>query len=373
MSPKNKALPKNAVLYASSEADANVLYATKFFAPDPIIYLERGDKRMLVLNDLELGRGKKEASVDDVISLSEVSKKIGKSHPADIVKSLLMGRKKVRVPGNFPVDMADNLRKRGIDVVVKPMPFYDRRMVKTRSEIRAIEEAQRATEESVEAAFEVLRRAKVRGGKLYYNGLVTAESLRRLIHRELLERDCIGKDTIIACGEQACDPHNRGSGPIKPNQPIVFDCFPRSSKTGYHADMSRTVLKGKASRKVRHLWDTVRDGQQLGCDLVHAGVNGADVHQSIMDFFEEQGYKTERKKKGWVGFFHGTGHGIGLDLHEPPWIGKKRNLTLPEGTVVTVEPGLYYPGLGGVRIEDMVLVTKKGCRNLAKFPKFLEL
>ena len=213
----------------------------------------------------------------------------------------------------------------------------------------------------------------MRGGKLYHDGLVTAESLRRLIHRELLDRDCVGKDTIIACGEQACDPHNRGSGPILPDQPIVFDCFPRSEKSGYHADMSRTVLKGKASKKVRHLWNTVRDGQQLGCELVHAGVDGTDVHRAIMDFFEQEGYRTERRKKGWVGFFHGTGHGIGLDLHEPPWIGKNRSFLLPEGTVVTVEPGLYYPGLGGVRIEDMVLVTKKGCRNLAKLPKFLEL
>jgi Xaa-Pro aminopeptidase len=373
MSPKNSRWPENAVLYASPEKDANVLYATKFFAPDPILYLERGGKSMLVLNDLELGRGKKEAAVDEVVSLSDVSRKIGKSHPADVVKSLLKGRKKVRVPANFPVDMADALRGRGIDVVVKPVPFYERRLVKERREIRAIEAAQRSTEEAVNAAFDVLRRAKVRGGKLYHDGLVTAESLRRLIHRELLDRDCVGKDTIIACGEQACDPHNRGSGPILPDQPIVFDCFPRSEKSGYHADMSRTVLKGKASKKVRHLWNTVRDGQQLGCELVHAGVDGTDVHRAIMDFFEQEGYRTERRKKGWVGFFHGTGHGIGLDLHEPPWIGKNRSFLLPEGTVVTVEPGLYYPGLGGVRIEDMVLVTKKGCRNLAKLPKFLEL
>jgi Xaa-Pro aminopeptidase len=247
-------------------------------------------------------------------------------------------------------------------------------LVKTSGEVAAIERTQRAVEESFEEILGVLRRSRAIGGRLRHRGeVVTSESLRAALHRALLERGCLARNTIVACGDQGCEPHLRGTGPIRPGRTIIFDIFPRSETSRYFADMTRTVVKGRASPAVRRLFEAVREGQALGVSLVRAGVNGRAVDGEIRKHFEKLGYRTERRNGGWVGYFHGTGHGVGLDIHEAPWLLKSRDSTLPAGAVVTVEPGLYYPGVGGVRIEDMVLVTKIGCRNLTRFPKALEV
>lgn len=366
--------PDAAVLYASSEIDADLYYATHFLAGDPVLYLEIAGKRTLVLSDLELGRGRKEARVDRVVSGSAIAKKIGKRETADVAAHLLGRRRRVRVPGGFPVELADALRRRGIRLTVKPAPFFEARIVKTNEEVAAIEQTQRATEEAFEEALKILRASRIRGDKLYWKGeIVTSELLRRAIHVALLERGCRAQNTIVAGGDQGCDPHCRGSGPIRPHRTIVFDIFPRSESTRYFADMSRTVVKGTPTPAARKLFDAVRSGQELGISKVRAGVNGRDVHAEIARHFQELGYRTERRGRGWVGFFHGTGHGVGLDIHESPWLLRQRDSTLPAGAVVTVEPGLYYPGVGAVRLEDMVLVTGSGCRNLTRFPKQLEV
>jgi len=247
-------------------------------------------------------------------------------------------------------------------------------MVKSKKEVRAIEETQRAVEDSFEEILEILRRSRIRRDRLVYAGeVVTSESLRRALHIALLERDCVARNTIVACGDQGCEPHCRGSGPIRPHQTIIFDIFPRSEKTRYFADMTRTVVKGRASKEVRRLYEAVREGQELGIAKIRAGVNGRSVHRAIANHFEKMGFHTERRNGGWVGFFHGTGHGVGIDIHEPPWLLRTTESVLPAGAVVTVEPGLYYPGVGAVRLEDMVLVTRERGRNLTRFPKVLEI
>lgn len=202
---------------------------------------------------------------------------------------------------------------------------------------------------------------------------MTSESLRRVLHVALLERGCSARNTIVACGDQGCLPHCRGTGPIRPGRTIVFDIFPQSETSRYYADMSRTVVKGRAAPAVRRMYEAVLEGQELGISKVRSGVNGRDVDAAIRTRFEELGYRTERRNGAWVGYFHGTGHGVGLDIHEPPWLLKQRDSVLPEGAVVTVEPGLYYPGVGAVRLEDMVWVGSRGCRNLTRFPKVLEV
>lgn len=362
--------PDAAILYAASETDANQYYATGFLAGDPILCIEIGRRRTLALWDLELGRGRKEARVDRVVSLSA----LGKRPLPDLIVRLLGRRRRVRVPENFPLGMAEALRKRGVRLVVKPDPFYEERRVKTPREVREIERTQRAVEEAFEEAVGTLRRAKVRGDRLIHEGRpVTSESLRQGLHRALLDRECEAKGTIVACGDQGCDPHCRGTGPIRPGRAIVFDIFPRSCRSRYFADMSRTVVKGRATTDLRRMYDAVLEGQELGISLVRAGVNGRDVDAAIRKRFEERGWRTERRGGGWVGYFHGTGHGVGLDIHEAPWLLRTRDSVLPAGAVVTVEPGLYYPGIGGVRLEDMVLVTEKGCRNLTRTPKILEI
>ncbi len=231
---------------------------------------------------------------------------------------------------------------------------------------------------ALDSTLDLLRRAEIKDGLLVLEGeTLTSESVRRHLDLALLEKDCIAQHTIVSCGVDACDPHNEGSGPLRAHESIIFDIFPRSNKTRYHADMTRTVLKGKAPDALKRLYETVLEGQLLGVSQVKKGVNGREVngreiHQNIIDCFEKKGYKTGMIDGRMQGFFHGTGHGIGLDIHEPPRISKADHI-LQTGEIVTVEPGLYYPKIGAVRIEDMVLVQDTGCRNLTTYPKFLEL
>jgi Xaa-Pro aminopeptidase len=366
--------------YASPETDSDILYATRFGAPDPFAWFRARGKDFLLASDLEIGRARDEAEVDTVLSLTDYrarAKKAGVERPgmADILAAALRhkGSKNVEVPDTFPLGMADALRRRGFVLRARSSPFFGDRVLKTTAEVKAIRECQVATERAVALAFRRLKKAKVRGIRIVENGrALTAEDVKRTIDTALLEDNCIAKNTIVACGDQAVDPHNRGSGPLRPHKPIVFDVFPRHAHTGYYSDMSRTVVKGRASDAVRKQFQAVLEAQEMGIGMVRAGVNGRAIHEAIQRRFEAQGYRTGPKNGKMQGFFHGTGHGVGLDIHEAPRVGGVDD-PLPARSVVTVEPGLYYTGVGGVRIEDMVLVEKGGCRNLTTFPKELVL
>jgi len=187
-----------------------------------------------------------------------------------------------------------------------------------------------------------------------------------------MEGDCVAQHTIIAGGIQACDPHNEGAGPLRANEPIVMDVFPRNTTTRYFADMSRTVVKGRPTLEMKRLFDTVLAAQEEAIASVRDAADGQTIHSEVVRRFEQAGYKTGLLNGRMQGFFHGTGHGVGIDIHEMPRISKSGS-RLQTGHVVTVEPGLYYPGIGAARIEDMVLVTDDGCRNLTNFPKVLAI
>jgi len=174
-------------------------------------------------------------------------------------------------------------------------------------------------------------------------------------------------NTIAAGGDQACDPHNRGSGPLRANELIVVDVFPRVAATGYYGDMTRTFLRGRASDAQRALVAAVRAAQLVARRAIRAGVIGRTIHQKVVDVFHQRGFETKHGKNGSVGFFHGTGHGLGLAVHELPRISGNVNTTLRHRSVVTVEPGLYYPGIGGCRIEDVVQVTSAQPKLLSRY------
>jgi len=373
--------PELATLFiAASEQDSNLYYATRFMAPDPFIYLEIKGERLMVMSDLEMDRARTQASVDRVLSYSEIeqkAKKQGIKDPTavDIVHVVLKESKirRLSVPANFPVIHAARLQERGYSLNPKRDPFYEQRVLKTAEEVRHIEDAQRATEEAVAAAHTLLRRAEIKNEQLWLDGeVVTSERIKKFVNVKLMERDCIAQHTIVAGGEQACDPHNEGSGLLPAHRSIIFDVFPRSATSRYFADMSRTVIRGKVSAELKRLYGAVKDAQEDAIDKIKDGADGMKIHQGICARFEKAGYKTGLVNGRMQGYFHGTGHGVGLDIHEAPRISRTGSL-LQEGHVVTVEPGLYYPGLGAVRIEDMVLVTKDGCRNLTNFPKVFEL
>ena len=276
------------------------------------------------------------------------------------------------VPANFPLRFAEELAANKIRVRATNGLFWPAREAKSNKEIQMMGQALRITEKGLKRAIEVLKASKPSSGKrLRWRGkTLTSELLRAEIDSAILRAGGIPTGTIVAGGDQACDPHERGYGPLYADSLIILDVFPRDAKTGYFGDMTRTVLRGRASDAQRKLWNTVAAGQALALRRIKAGVDGMTIHKAIQEFFVSRGFPTEIRKGRRVGFFHGTGHGLGLEIHEDPRLQK---VTLRDRQVLTVEPGLYYPGLGGVRLEDVVLVTKTGCKILSRFPKQLDI
>ncbi len=363
------------LIIAASETDANLYYASGFLAPDPFVFLQVNGRKLLLMSDLEIDRARSQARVDEVLSYATYEGKARQRSPqprlTDVVAVWLedLGVTAVSVPSNFPLEHADRLRERGMRVTAKPDPLFPERLVKSEAEIAAISATQRHTEAALAAALDVLRTSEIRGEDVYWQGgALTSEDLKKVVNLSLMENDCVAEHTIIACGLDGVDPHNQGSGPIKANQSMVFDIFPRSSRTRYFADMTRTVVKGRAPDQLKRMYDAVLAAQRRGIELVRDGASGQAIHAEVAQTMERLGFETAVVNGRNQGFFHGTGHGVGLDIHEPPRISKVDH-TLKTGQVVTVEPGLYYPQWGAVRIEDMVVVEAGGCRNLTTFPK----
>lgn len=369
------------LLVSASEGDANMLYAVGFFVPDPFIYLEHKKKTFVVMSDLEIDRAKKQANVDQVLALSTYQKKLRRRGAQAVtmidILNLVLRERGIRslvVPANFPALLADQLRERKFTVKVRRDPFFAQREIKNNTEVRHIAESLKVARLGLEAGIRALKRTTTkRDSYLYLNGeRLTSETLKRFVNTAIMAQGWLPSHTIISSGNQCVDPHHEGSGPIKANTSIIFDIFPRSQEHGYFGDLSRTVVRGRASEKLREIYATVQAGQQLGFDQIRAGVNGKEVHLNIVELFRQRGFPTGRINGRMQGFFHGTGHGLGLDIHEAPRVAPV-DAVLRTGHVVTVEPGLYYLGVGGVRLEDVVLVKERGNRNLTDCPQFLEI
>src|SRR5262245_10369277 len=344
------------LLVAASEGDANMLYAVGFFVPDPFIFFQHKNTKFAVMSDLEIDRAKKQAHVDRVLSLSLYQRKLrklGKAPAAMIdILDLLFRERGIRsliVPANFSALLADQLRAKGYSVQIKRDPFWSQRETKNDSEVKQITESLRIARLGLEAGIRVLRRTRAkRDGYLYLNGArLTSEMLKTAVDTTIMAQGWLPSHTIISSGNQCVDPHHEGSGPIKANTSIIFDIFPRSQHNGYFGDLSRTVVRGRASDKLKQIYATVQAGQKIGFDQIRDGINGKEVHQNILALFEARGFHTGKINGRMQGFFHGTGHGLGLDIHEPPRIAPV-DATLRTGHVVTVEHGLYYLDVGGV-------------------------
>jgi Xaa-Pro aminopeptidase len=379
--PKLKQMDARLV-YSASESDANMLWATRFFAPDPFIFIVKRGRRYLVMNDLEIDRAKSQATVDKVLAYSAYQKRWlerGTQFPtaAEVLVEVFndLNIHSIEVPTSFPVGLADRLRKMRIRVEPKADPFWPEREFKTKEEIRFIGDSLRAAERGMQAGIEAVRRTEIRkDGYLYFDGTrLTSEVLKRIINTEIMAQGYVPSHTIAASGDQCVDPHNQGSGPIRANTSIILDIFPRSQKTGYFGDITRTVVRGRAADRLKHAYHCVAHAQEIGFRKIKDGANAYDIHYEIVNYFAGEGFPTGLQNGRMQGFFHGTGHGLGLDIHEAPSFGQRSRNTLRDGNVVTVEPGLYYQGLGGVRLEDVVVVKKLNCKNLVKIPKFLEV
>ncbi len=379
MSTRKKKNDVTRLMVAASEQDADMLYATRFFAPDAFIFLEERGKRTLVLSDLEIDRARKQAQADEFVSYSALEREVQgnqrKAPPYEKVLSHFLRKRGVRsalVPASFPLGFAEELNASKIRLRTTQELYWPEREAKTEEELKMMRRALQITEAGMARGIDVLAASKPGAGKkLTWSGkTLTSEVLRAQIDSAILRAGGLPANTIVAGGDQACDPHERGSGPLKADSLIILDIFPRDAKSGYFGDMTRTVLRGRASERQRELWNTVREGQELALRKMKPGVDGLNLHNEVKQLFTDRGFPTEVRNGKQVGFFHGTGHGLGLEIHEFP---RFQKTVFKPGQVLTVEPGLYYPGLGGVRIEDVVAVTKSATRLLSRFEKRLEL
>jgi Xaa-Pro aminopeptidase len=253
--------------------------------------------------------------------------------------------------------------------------FFPERECKSADEVKKISAALLMAEIGMAEGIHVLKACRIARDRrlMHHNIPLTSEKLQAVINTAILQVGGIAANTIVAGGKQACDPHERGHGPLRACEPIILDIFPRSQKTGYFGDITRTVVRGHATEPMRKLYSTVEQGQKIAFKLMRPRVPTSNVHKAVQEFFVSEGYKTGKKNGRMCGFFHGTGHGLGLEIHEPPRTSTYSIGELKTGQVVTVEPGLYYPEIGGVRLEDVALVTSGAARNLTRFEKVFEI
>ena len=382
----NKDEGQNLLVIGAPEHDADAYHLSGFLAPDAVICLRVTGKRYLAVSSLEYGRAAKQAPVDELLSHEELGI-IGLARElksgtraygaavANLLDELGASNSPVVVPAHFGVVYADELRARGITLTPDGKLFDGLRRAKTEEEISNIERTQRAVEGACAHCVSILDEAEVGEDRvLNWRGeTLTSELLRAEIDVELLRRGCAADGTIVAGGPQAADPHERGHGPLKAGESIIVDIFPVDLSTRYYSDMTRTFVKGEPNEGLQEMYDAVLESQKAALSMIRAGVNGRDVHSKVAGVLHEAGYKTnvhdqQEGKPLTEGFFHGTGHGVGLEIHESPSVSLADEELIP-GDVISVEPGVYDPKVGGVRIEDLVVVTEESCRNLTKFPK----
>ncbi len=367
---------KPLLVYANPEFVSDLYYLSGLMTPDPYVLIKNGDHTTVAVSPLEYGRAVKEARAQKVVDIQTLSERneplLGKglSPEAATILTLLsdQGISSVEVTRDFPFYLADELKSQGIELSAYPKAMLDERVIKTNEEVELIRDAIGTTEQCLARVEQILGESIVEDGMLKWEGdWLTSEEVHRQIELVCLSKDAVAGHPIVAGGDQGCDPHERGHGILYANQLIIVDIFPRSKTHLYWGDLTRTFFKGKPSSEQMKLVETVAEAQKVAIDKVAAGVITGSIHAAVEELFEKKGYRTEQKNGTYQGFFHGTGHGFGLDIHEPPRLGKKQEVTLKPGMVVTVEPGLYYPGLGGCRIEDDVLVTENGCEMLSHY------
>jgi len=377
------------LLFAAPTVNADMRWFSRFKAGDPFPAFSHGGKKVGILPLLEVGRAKTESDFDVILNLTELIKEARAKDPKAGVAEVIAQAAKARgirrftVPHDFPAGLWERLRELGLrldlpgkgrDERAAPQVF-PQRAIKDKADAAGIAAGNRGSSAAFTAVERILRASTIKGKWVRWKGrILTAEDLHVAAHRAVIEAGCINDHgLIIAPGDQAVDCHAAGAGPVPAHEPIVVDIYPRHLATGLYGDMTRTYLKGKASPERRRMIQTVKDAHTAALKALRAGVTGAAVYAAAADLIKARGYVTEKRKGAYVGFFHGLGHGLGFDVHEAPNLSPAGHQPLEPGHVVTIEPGLYYPGLGGCRFEDVALVTKTGHRLLSRHPYAWEI
>jgi Xaa-Pro aminopeptidase len=349
---------------------------------DPFLYAEHDGRRYAVLSQLDADGAKaaapdlevivpEELGQDELLSSGISRHEVGLEVALRAVRRL--GIERAAVPPEFPLDVADYLRRAGIDVVVDRPEFVERRLVKAPAELAGIRRAQKAAEAGMRAAAEMLRAAEPSSGLAMLDGEpLTSERLKDTIEAAFAANGAAVDEVLASHGPQTAVGHDMGSGPIAPAEPIVIDLWPFDRATGCFSDMTRSFVVGEVPAELAEWHALCREALELAVAATRPGVTGFELHKLVSDFFAEHGQPTQlTKQPGEVlrdGFFHGLGHGVGLQVHEEPALGRTGHDPLRAGEVLAMEPGLYRHGYGGCRLEDLVLVTEDGAEVITDFP-----
>jgi Xaa-Pro aminopeptidase len=371
----------DAIIIADTVRSAELRHEVPLSVPDAFFYAEADGKRYAVAHSMEVVRlaeldglealPVEEFGYDDLVR--EGRSRVEIAREVHLRACRRFGISAAVVPPTFPLESADHLRANGVDVQVDRDFFDARRRSKNQRELAGIARAQRATEAAMTAVRDTLRRAETANGALVVDGQpLTSERLRALVGEVFNAHDATGDDMIISHGPQAAVGHDMGSGAIAPGETIVVDLFPKDRESSCYADMTRTFVVGDVADEVRDWHRLCLEALETAIAAVRPGADCKAIHLATCDLFERNGYPTARSKEPGKpledGFYHGLGHGVGLDVHERPGLGLTSDDTLVAGDVITIEPGLYRAGFGGVRLEDLVLVTEDGAENLTNFP-----
>ena len=367
------------LIFADSMGNAAMRHEVPVPVPDPFLYVERNGDRHAVVTSFEISRLEpagisahpfEEFGYDELLAQGLPRREVLLQTLENAVAQLAV--KEAVVPADFPLLLADRLRAKGVALTADYEHFSQRRRVKNETELEGIRKAQQGTEAAMAAAREMLRRAEASNGTLTLDDEpLTSERIKSRLVEVFNEHNLVADEFIVAHGGQAASGHNMGSGPIAPGEAVVVDLFPRDRETGCYADMTRTFVVGDIPEELSDYHKHVYEALQRSLEAVKPGAEGSAVYRLVCDVFHDAGYPTQLSKQpGQVlssGFFHGLGHGVGLEVHEPPWLSRDPS-KLVAGDVITLEPGLYREGFGGVRLEDLVLVTEDGAENLTDFP-----
>ena len=370
-----KSIPQ--LLISNSKTAFDIHYLCGIYPPESTVLLLH--KRLITLVVSEMERNRIRRTVKSGITVLSPAK-LGVSYSdgmTEWIKKLLhqKGIDSVIVPEEFPIGIADQLRADGVTLNVSKKPLVPQRAIKTPEEIKAVKKSQQAAVIAMKAAIAQIASADIgkEGILRLGNKILTSETVRATIAHSLLDAECSSEDTIVSGGVFSADPHEEGAGPLFAGQPIVIDIFPRSRKTGYWGDITRTVCRGPAPKALKKQYQAVKAAQAVQLKAVKEGVWADDIHKIGVTLMEDRGFKTEMIQDVQQGFIHGTGHGVGLEIHEAPGVSSGTHKKLKAGNIITIEPGLYYSEIGGVRIEDTILVTQDGYKMLAPCPKKLEI
>jgi len=371
------------LIFGDTARSAELRHEVPLLVGDPFLYVEHDGKQTIVIGAMEMPRISKVAPQIELLPPEEfgsdelVAGGIGSLEELQIEIALRACRKlgieRATVPHTFPLELADVLRAGGVELDPDRDFFEQRRRVKSEAELAGIRRAQAGANAGMGAAAALLRSAKPNGAGLEAGGEpLTVERVKRAIGDAFADHDCVADEFIVSHGPQSAIGHHMGEGVIQANEPIVIDIWPQDRASSCFSDMTRTFVVGEPSDEVREWHRLCKEALDRSHAQVRAGASGRAINASVCELFQEAGYPTAlTKKPGEVledGFFHGLGHGVGLQVHEAPMLGRLESPPLVAGDVVTLEPGLYRRGYGGLRLEDLVVVTEDGGENLTDFP-----